>query len=129
MCTFHQRATELDVPGHASHVHVSAGGGESVQHAPCSCKPARRESLGMLAKRLQAACLQAFEPAALPSCLTRCLCSGMGCSAGMIACGLAHRLLQHEPGKYALVVSTENITQNWYAHAFAAGAELQVLPV
>ena len=38
----------------------------------------------------------------------------MGCSAGMIACGLAQRLLKHEPGKYALVVSTENITQNWY---------------
>ena len=40
--------------------------------------------------------------------------AGMGCSAGMIACGLAQRLLKHEPGKYALVVSTENITQNWY---------------
>ena len=40
----------------------------------------------------------------------------MGCSAGMIAVGLAQRLLKAEPGKYALVVSTENITQNWCAH-------------
>ena len=39
----------------------------------------------------------------------------MGCSAGMIAIGLAQRLLKAEPGKYALVVSTENITQNWCA--------------
>ena len=36
---------------------------------------------------------------------------GMGCSAGVIAIGLAERLLRTEPGKYALVVSTENITQ------------------
>ncbi|KAK9841811.1 hypothetical protein WJX81_004571 [Elliptochloris bilobata] len=40
--------------------------------------------------------------------------AGMGCSAGVIAIGLAERLLRSEPGKYALVVSTENITQNWY---------------
>lgn len=37
--------------------------------------------------------------------------AGMGCSAGVIAIGLAQRLLMTEPGKYALVVSTENITQ------------------
>lgn len=37
--------------------------------------------------------------------------AGMGCSAGVIAIGLAERLLRTEPGKYALVVSTENITQ------------------
>ena len=37
--------------------------------------------------------------------------AGMGCSAGVIAIGLAERLLRSEPGKYALVVSTENITQ------------------
>ena len=37
--------------------------------------------------------------------------AGMGCSAGVIAIGLAQRLLRTEPGKYALVVSTENITQ------------------
>ncbi|BDA41114.1 3-ketoacyl-CoA synthase 2 [Coccomyxa sp. Obi] len=40
--------------------------------------------------------------------------AGMGCSAGVIAIGLAERILRTEPGKYALVVSTENITQNWY---------------
>ncbi len=40
---------------------------------------------------------------------------GMGCSAGIIAIGLAKRLLSSlERGGYALVVSTENITQNWY---------------
>ena len=37
--------------------------------------------------------------------------AGMGCSAGVIAIGLAERLLRNEPGKYALVVSTENVTQ------------------
>lgn len=37
--------------------------------------------------------------------------AGMGCSAGIIAIDLAQRLLKTEPGKYALVVSTENITQ------------------
>lgn len=38
----------------------------------------------------------------------------MGCSAGVIAIGLAQRLLADEPSSYALVVSHENITQNWY---------------
>ncbi|CAL4970710.1 unnamed protein product [Urochloa decumbens] len=40
---------------------------------------------------------------------------GMGCSAGVIAVDLAKDLLQTHPGSYALVVSTENITLNWYA--------------
>eukprot|EP00884_Botryococcus_braunii_P016499 jgi/Botrbrau1/3532/Bobra.341_2s0058.1 len=40
--------------------------------------------------------------------------SGMGCSAGVIAVGLARQLLRESPSKLALVVSTENITQNWY---------------
>ena len=41
--------------------------------------------------------------------------AGMGCSAGMIAIGLAERLLKQEPGKYALVLSTENISLSWHA--------------
>ena len=40
--------------------------------------------------------------------------SGMGCSAGLIAVDLAARMLQLHSNQYALVVSTENITQNWY---------------
>ena len=40
--------------------------------------------------------------------------AGMGCSAGVIAIGLAEQLLQVNPNSTALVVSTENITQNWY---------------
>lgn len=40
--------------------------------------------------------------------------SGMGCSAGVISIGLAQQLLQVHPNSTALVVSTENITQNWY---------------
>jgi 3-ketoacyl-CoA synthase len=40
---------------------------------------------------------------------------GMGCSAGVIAIGLADKLLQVERNAVALVVSTENITLNWYA--------------
>ena len=39
---------------------------------------------------------------------------GMGCSAGMIAVDLAARLLRDRPGSYALVISTENVTQNAY---------------
>lgn len=41
---------------------------------------------------------------------------GMGCSAGVIAIGLAQKLLNvREKGGYALVVSFENITVNFYA--------------
>ena len=39
---------------------------------------------------------------------------GMGCSAGVISIDLAKQLLQVHPNSYALVVSTENITLNWY---------------
>lgn len=39
---------------------------------------------------------------------------GMGCSAGLISIDLAKKLLQVHPGTYALVVSMENITLNWY---------------
>ena len=40
--------------------------------------------------------------------------AGMGCSAGLIAIDLASKMLQVHSNMYALVVSTENITQNWY---------------
>ncbi|XP_057788301.1 3-ketoacyl-CoA synthase 4-like isoform X2 [Salvia miltiorrhiza] len=39
---------------------------------------------------------------------------GMGCSAGLIAVDLAKDMLQLHRNTYAVVVSTENITQNWY---------------
>ncbi|EOA17814.1 hypothetical protein CARUB_v10006212mg [Capsella rubella] len=39
---------------------------------------------------------------------------GMGCSAGVIAVDLASDMLQIHRNTFALVVSTENITQNWY---------------
>ncbi|KAH1073791.1 hypothetical protein J1N35_026119 [Gossypium stocksii] len=39
---------------------------------------------------------------------------GMGCSAGLISIDLAKNLLQSNLNTYALVVSTENITLNWY---------------
>ncbi|GAV81424.1 FAE1_CUT1_RppA domain-containing protein/ACP_syn_III_C domain-containing protein [Cephalotus follicularis] len=39
---------------------------------------------------------------------------GMGCSAGVIAIDLAKDMLQVLRNTYAVVVSTENITQNWY---------------
>ncbi|KAL6005718.1 inositol polyphosphate kinase kcs1 [Asimina triloba] len=39
---------------------------------------------------------------------------GMGCSAGLISIELAKNLLQANPNSYAIVVSTENITLNWY---------------
>ncbi|URE47199.1 3-ketoacyl-CoA synthase [Musa troglodytarum] len=41
--------------------------------------------------------------------------SGMGCSAGLISVDLARDLLQVHPNSYALVVSTEIITPNYYA--------------
>ncbi|KAK9101898.1 hypothetical protein Sjap_019152 [Stephania japonica] len=39
---------------------------------------------------------------------------GMGCSAGLISIDLAKDLLQVHPNSYAIVVSMENITLNWY---------------
>ncbi|XP_047325623.1 3-ketoacyl-CoA synthase 9-like [Impatiens glandulifera] len=39
---------------------------------------------------------------------------GMGCSAGVISIDLAKDMLQLHRNTYALVISTENITQNWY---------------
>ncbi|KAJ4780750.1 3-ketoacyl-CoA synthase [Rhynchospora pubera] len=39
---------------------------------------------------------------------------GMGCSAGVISVDLARKLLQVHRATYAVVVSTENMTQNWY---------------
>lgn len=39
---------------------------------------------------------------------------GMGCSAGLISIDLANKLLQVHPNSYALVISMENITLNWY---------------
>lgn len=39
---------------------------------------------------------------------------GMGCSAGVISIDLAKDLLQVHRCNYAVVVSMENITQNWY---------------
>lgn len=40
--------------------------------------------------------------------------SGMGCSAGVISIDLAKDLLQAHRNSIAIVLSTENITQNWY---------------
>ncbi|CAN1157065.1 3-ketoacyl-CoA synthase 1 [Linum perenne] len=39
---------------------------------------------------------------------------GMGCSAGLISINLAQDLLKANPNQYAVVLSTENITLNWY---------------
>ncbi|GAB2284888.1 3-ketoacyl-CoA synthase 11 [Dionaea muscipula] len=39
---------------------------------------------------------------------------GMGCSAGLISIDLARQLLQVHPNSYAVVISMENITLNWY---------------
>ncbi|KAL0783764.1 hypothetical protein Bca101_000009 [Brassica carinata] len=39
---------------------------------------------------------------------------GMGCSAGLISVDLANNLLKANPNSCAVVVSTENITLNWY---------------
>ncbi|KAI3741910.1 hypothetical protein L1987_59589 [Smallanthus sonchifolius] len=39
---------------------------------------------------------------------------GMGCSAGLLAIGLAKQLLEVHHNSYALIVSTESITENFY---------------
>lgn len=39
---------------------------------------------------------------------------GMGCSAGIIAIDLARDMLQANPNNYAVVVSTEMVSYNWY---------------
>lgn len=39
---------------------------------------------------------------------------GMGCSAGLVAIDLAKQVLQLQPSSYVLVVSHENLTNNWY---------------
>ncbi|GAA0155098.1 hypothetical protein LIER_38017 [Lithospermum erythrorhizon] len=39
---------------------------------------------------------------------------GMGCSAGVISIDMAKHVLRANPDSYAVVVSTENITLNWY---------------
>lgn len=43
-----------------------------------------------------------------------CEQGGMGCSAGVIALGLAQDLLQAHPGSLALVISHENICNATY---------------
>jgi len=48
-----------------------------------------------------------------PSCRTYNL-GGMGCSANVISVDLAKQLVQNEAGTRALVISTENLTQNLY---------------
>ncbi|KVI12416.1 3-Oxoacyl-[acyl-carrier-protein (ACP)] synthase III C-terminal [Cynara cardunculus var. scolymus] len=40
--------------------------------------------------------------------------TGMGCSAGLLAIGLAKQLLQVHRNSYALIVSTESVTENSY---------------
>jgi len=40
--------------------------------------------------------------------------SGMGCSAGVISVDLAKDLLQANRNSLAVIISTENITQNWF---------------
>ena len=45
----------------------------------------------------------------------------MGCSAGLIAIDLARQMLQLYPSTYALVLSTENITQNWWVGGRVGG--------
>jgi 3-ketoacyl-CoA synthase len=50
----------------------------------------------------------------MPSSTLNYNLAGMGCSAGIIAVDLAKQMLQLFPDSYALVVSTENLTFNWY---------------
>jgi hypothetical protein len=77
----------------------------SVQGVHCAAAAGRQRS--------------AAQPAA-QHVLTRCLWGAWRCvlarthhAAGIIAIDLARQMLQLMPSTYVLVVSTENITQNW----------------
>ncbi|KAJ0791291.1 putative very-long-chain 3-oxoacyl-CoA synthase [Helianthus annuus] len=50
----------------------------------------------------------------LKDCILSYNLVGMGCSAGLMAIGLAQQLLQVHDDSYALVVSAESITENCY---------------
>jgi 3-ketoacyl-CoA synthase len=50
----------------------------------------------------------------MPSSTINYSLGGMGCSAGVVAVDLAKQMLQLHPNTYALIISTENVTQNWY---------------
>jgi 3-ketoacyl-CoA synthase len=68
-------------------------------------------SLFNLTPSLSAAILNHFK---MPSTTTNYHLAGMGCSAGVIAVDLARQCLENMPETYVLVVSTENLTFNWY---------------
>jgi 3-ketoacyl-CoA synthase len=68
-------------------------------------------SLFNLTPSLSAAIMNHFK---MPSTTTNYHLAGMGCSAGVIAVDLARQCLENMPETYALVVSTENLTYNWY---------------
>ncbi|KAL0388511.1 UNVERIFIED_CONTAM: 3-ketoacyl-CoA synthase 11 [Sesamum radiatum] len=61
--------------------------------------------------------ISAFNPPSmkLRGDVVSCNLGGMGCSAGLIAIDLAKRLLQVQPNTYALVMSLESMTSNYYA--------------
>ena len=68
-------------------------------------------SLFNLTPSLSAAIMNHFK---MPATTTNYHLAGMGCSAGVIAIDLARQCLETMPETYALVVSTENLTYNWY---------------
>ena len=53
----------------------------------------------------------------MPSTVLNYSLGGMGCSAGVVAVDLARQVLQLYPETNVLVVSHENLTNNWYAGA------------
>jgi hypothetical protein len=60
---------------------------------------------------LSAAIINHFK---MPASVINYSLGGMGCSAGVIALDMARELLSLHPNKVALVVSHENITNNFY---------------
>ena len=68
-------------------------------------------SLFNLTPSLSAAIMNHFK---MPSTTTNYHLAGMGCSAGVVAVDLARQCLETMPETYCLVVSTENLTYNWY---------------
>ena len=65
-------------------------------------------------RHLRFACRMIINHFGMRHDIVHCNMGGMGCSAGLISLDMAARLLQVHSSQYALVVSTENITQNWY---------------
>ncbi|CAH1431813.1 unnamed protein product [Lactuca virosa] len=86
---------------------------ESQQYTP-SMKDSRREAEMAIFGSIDMLLAKTVNQYKLPENVVSYNLVGMGCSAGLLAIGLAKQLLQVHQNTYALIVSTETITENCY---------------